>query len=108
MADISQLELDLDGGVELREVGMARAAANKQEMLELSRDVAEEIARLNGVVTSDDVRYRLNLAPSNKRDSQNWMGAMFTDRRVVWTGRYVKCKIPCNHANNIKVWRLAQ
>ena len=56
MADISQLELDLDGGVELREEGMARAAANKQEMLELSRDVAEEIARLNGVVTSDDVR----------------------------------------------------
>ena len=105
-----QLELDLDAAIEQRDLGMARAAAagDNRKMLALSRDVAEEIARLNGVVTSDDVRYRLNLAPSNKRDSQNWMGSMFKDRRFVWTGKYVKCRIPCNHANNIKVWRLAQ
>ena len=107
MAGMSQLELDLDGGVELREEGMARAATNQQEMLELSRDVAEEIARSNGVVTSDDVRYRLNLAPSNNLCSQNWMGSMFRDPRFTWTGDYVNSKIRRNHAAPIKVWKLA-
>jgi len=108
MSDLSQLELDLDGGVELREEGMARAATNRQEMLELSRDVAEEIARSNGVVTSDDVRYHLNLAPSNKQSSQNWMGSMFRDPRFTWTGDYVNSKIRRNHARPIRVWRLAR
>jgi hypothetical protein len=108
MSDLSQLELDLDGGVELREEGMAQAATNRQEMLELSRDVAEEIARSNGVVTSDDVRYRLNLAPSNNLCSQNWMGSMFRDPRFTWTGDYVNSKIRRNHARPIRVWRLAR
>ena len=105
-----QLELDLGAAIEQRGLGMARAAAagDNRKMLALSRDVAEEIARLNGVVTSDDVRYRLNLAPSNKRDSQNWMGSIFRDSRFTWTGDYVNSKIRRNHAAPIKVWRLAQ
>ena len=105
-----QLELDLGAAIEQRDIGMARAAAagDNRKMLALSRDVAEQIAAENGTVTCEDVRAALTLVPQHTRDSQNWMGSMFKDRRFVWTGKYVKCRIPCNHANNIKVWRLAQ
>ena len=105
-----QLELDLGAAIEQRDIGMARASAvgDNKRMLALSRDVAEQIATENGTVTCEDVRAALTLVPQHTRDSQNWMGSMFKDRRFVWTGRYVKCKIPWNHANNIKVWRLAQ
>jgi len=104
---LAQLELDLGGSIELREIGMARAAQSRQEMLEIARAVAEEIAREQGTVTSDDVRYRLNLAPSNIRDSQNWMGSIFRGGAFVWTGEYINSKIRRNHAAPIKVWRLA-
>ena len=105
--DGGQLQLDLDGGRELREIGMARAAQSRQEMLEIARAVAEEIAREQGTVTSDDVRYRLNLAPSNIRDSQNWIGSIFRGGGFIWTGDYVNSKIRRNHAAPIKVWKRA-
>ena len=38
---LAQLELDLGGSIELREIGMARAAQSRQEMLEIARAVAE-------------------------------------------------------------------
>ena len=111
MVQAIQLELDLDAAIEQRDLGMARAAAagNNKKLLAISREVAEQIATEKGTVTCEDVRAALTLMPQHhRRDSQNWMGSMFKDRRFVWTGKYVKCRIPCNHANNIKVGRLAR
>ena len=102
-----QLELSLGKGVVLREQGMNLAAMNNKEKLEAAREVAVEIAREKGEVTSDDVRYRLNLKPSDRRDSQNWMGSIFRDRRFSYTGRRIKSKIARNHAAEIKVWCLS-
>ena len=101
-----QLELSLGKGVVLREQGMNLAAMNNKEKLEAAREVAVEIAREKGEVTSDDVRYHLNLKPSDRRDSQNWMGSIFRDRRFAYTGRRIKSKIARNHAAEIKVWCL--
>ena len=106
MTMTEQLTLDLSAGLELREMGMALAAGNNARALEIARDVAVGIAQEQGTVTSDDVRYRLNLRPSNIRDSQNWMGSIFRDRRFVWTGRRIKSRIARNHAAEIKVWAL--
>ena len=101
-----QLELSLGKSVVLREQGMNLAAMNNKEKLDIAREVAVEIAREKGEVTSDDVRYYLNLKPSNRRDSQNWMGSIFRDRRFSYTGRRIKSKIARNHAAEIKVWCL--
>jgi len=101
-----QLELSLGKSVVLREQGMNLAAMNNKEKLEAAREVAVEIAREKGEVTSDDVRYHLNLKPSDRRDSQNWMGSIFRDRRFAYTGRRIKSKIARNHAAEIKVWCL--
>lgn len=111
MAQPIQLELDLGAAREQRDLGMARAAAagNNKALLAISREVAEEIAAKKGTVTCEDVRAALTLVPQHhRRDSQNWMGSMFKDRRFEWTGEYVTCRIPCNHANRHKVWRLAR
>ena len=99
-----QLELSLGKGVVLREQGMNLAAMNNKEKLDIAREVAVEIAREKGEVTSDDVRYHLNLKPSDRRDRQNWMGSIFRDRRFSYTGRRIKSKIARNHAAEIKVW----
>jgi hypothetical protein len=102
-----QLEFNLDSGLELKKLGMALAANNNTMLLKISRNAAERIALERGVVTSDDVRVHLNLRPNAKRDSNNWMGSIFRDKRFVWTGHYINSKLPLNHAAPIKVWRLA-
>lgn len=102
-----QLAFDEERGLQLKEIGMALAAENNKMLLLISREVAEKIAKEKGKVTSDDVRLYLNLRPSAKRDSNNWMGSIFRDRRFTWTGEYVRSKLPLNHAAPIKVWELA-
>ncbi|MAH51793.1 hypothetical protein CMI37_38610 [Candidatus Pacearchaeota archaeon] len=106
MEDGEQLELDLSAGIELRDMGMALAAGNNRMALEIARGAAEKICREKGVVTSDDVRQRLGLNPSDIRDSQNWMGSIFRVPQFIWTGERVKSRIPRNHAAEIKVWTL--
>ena len=102
-----QLAFDEERGLQLKEIGMALAAENNKMLLLISREVAEKIAKEKGKVTSDDVRLYLNLRPSAKRDSNNWMGSIFRDRRFTWTGEYVRSKLPLNDAAPIKVWELA-
>ena len=100
-----QLHIDLIQGQLLRDRGLALSAMPKAELLHLARETAYNIARIDGEVTSDDVRQALNIVPG-RANGANWIGSIFRDKRFEWTGRVISSKIPKNHAALIKIWKL--
>lgn len=88
-------------GLDLKQKGMARVAENNQEFLERARAIARKVCLEFDDVTSDDVRYRLNLTPLHP----NAWGALFAQKEWEFTGDRVRSTWPSNHGREIKVWR---
>jgi hypothetical protein len=77
-----------------------------EDWLYFARLEAVRIARIKGTVTADDVRaelYRRGITPKH----HNAWGAVFRDKRLVWTGKFRKSALPQGKGNMQRVWRLA-
>ena len=85
---------------------LAALARTDAAMLRLARVAAEDYARENGNVTTDDVRFLLNLPPGSQNEN-NWMGGIFPNGGMFRpTGEIRKSRIPTNHKAMIQVWEL--
>lgn len=88
----------------LADRGIALAEAKHSSQVGLARDIAEQIAKRKGTVTTDDIRrefVRLHL---------DWLGnaagSIFRDSRFEFAGDYIKSTVVVGHGNLIRVWKL--
>tara|TARA_Y100001968_G_C18710860_1_gene415609 strand:- start:129 stop:452 length:324 start_codon:yes stop_codon:yes gene_type:complete len=103
--------LDFMTGNVLKSEGMAAAAADKAELLQIARDAADWVATYGngyGTCTSDDVAMRMQMLGHKYGDLGNAAGSIFAGKKWRFTGDRVKSRRPSAHAREIKVWRLEQ
>ena len=86
-------------GLELRDAGIA--SLERHAWLHRARDLALEIALHNGTVTSDDVQARIDPPPH-----ENCVGALFKDKRLRSTGKWIQSRRPSAHGRFIQVWEI--
>jgi hypothetical protein len=86
-------------GLELRDQGIA--SVSRYPWVDRARVVALRLCMEWGTITTDDVHHVMEDPPHN-----NCYGAIFKDKRFVWTGEWVQSKRPEAHARVIRVWRL--
>jgi hypothetical protein len=93
-------------GLELKERG--QRSLERHRWVDDARLAAERICLyhrfdsiIQGWVTSDDLHDVMESPPHD-----NCYGAIFKDKRFVWTGEWVQSKRPEAHARVIRVWRL--
>lgn len=77
-----------------------------EDWLYFARLEAVRIARIKGRVTADDVRAELEKRNIHPKHSNAW-GAVFRDKRLVWTGKFRRSALPQGKGNIQRVWRLA-
>ncbi len=99
---MEQVEFDLQAARDARDEGIGKVASSNQEFLKHARFMAKEMAAVAGEVTADDVRRNVLLYPLHP----NAWGAVFKDKRFVWTGRYKQSAQVQGHGNMQRVWRL--
>ena len=87
-------------GLQLKEQGIA--SLERHEWVRIARNEAEHLCQYWGSVTSDDLHDEMAEPPH-----PNCYGAIFHDKRFVWTGRYVKSTRREAHGREIRVWRLS-
>ena len=99
---------DFASGNALKTEGMETAAANKAELLQKARGIAERTAQMRSdqCCTSDDVAMRMQYLGYRYGDLGNAAGSIFASKRWRFTGDRVKSRRPAAHAREIKVWRL--
>ncbi len=85
--------------------GMALAAANASEQLDIARQIAYELAfKGNGFVCMDDVG---KLLKEKGISVGPWCGSVFKEKgEWEFTGQRVNSHRITNHARELKVWRL--
>jgi hypothetical protein len=108
MNDEDQLLLfNATEGRRQKQEGMDLAAANRSDLLDYLRELAEQIAResLHGTCSIDDVFRRV--IPQGFRPEMlgNAAGSLFKYDKWEMMGRKNSKRIS-NHAREIKVWRL--
>ncbi len=88
-----------------KERGMAVAADHASTLLAKAREIAVEIARKKGEVTSDDVSIELGrrgwpdcLGPA--------AGSIFKTKDWAFTGKFVNSTRITNHSRLLRVWKL--
>ena len=98
---------DFERGGELKDEGMARAAAGRASLLAYARGLAVEIAmaRPDRCVTADDVQAALAERGVSVHALGNAAGALFAGGAWEWTGRWVKSRRAHAHHNPLRVWR---
>ena len=87
-------------GLELKEQGIR--SVSRHNWVNMARVWAEGFCRGRGICTTDDLHDVMGTPPR-----PNCYGAIFHDKRFVWTGRYVKSTRREAHGRVIKVWALA-
>lgn len=86
-------------------IGIALAGDNNARMVVKAKEIALEIATRKGTVTADDVMIEWCKQGGGIHDFGNSMGAVFRDRRLVWTGQYVKSIRIFAKGNMLRVWK---
>ena len=99
---VTSVQLALTG-LELRDQGIA--SLERHSWVDDARMEAERFCRGYGSVTSDDVHFIMDV---DYPPHPNCWGALFKDRRFIWTGEWVQSKRPEAHARMIRVWRLSR
>lgn len=87
-----------------RDLGMAMAAANNSELLELARQIALKWLRTHPTVSVEDVRLEIESHYSFR--AGNWMGSIFKHgdfRPVGWT----ETTHEGGHGRMVRVWARA-
>lgn len=86
--------------------GMVRAADNKNKLLSVAREIADDlVSRFPAGITADDVVHELVERGFDERCLGNSAGALFKARQWVWTGEFRKSKRAHAHSNLLRVWR---
>ena len=104
MTEIQNDLFSLPEGLRRKDEGMRQAADNDPTTLEYAREIAKMVARINGTVTADDVRLRLDesgyghLGPA--------AGSLFRGPDWIFTGDWRTSDRISNHARMNRVWRL--
>lgn len=93
-------------GEALKRAGMKRAAANKNELLTLAREIAVELAGILGTVTADDVQLELHRRGHSTTSLGNAAGSLFLGGQWQWTGEFKKSVRAISHGNLLRCWRL--
>lgn len=99
------LIFDAEDSRDRKRVGMARAATNRNVLLDKAREIARELARRDGETHSDAVSQELMqrgypdcLGPA--------AGSIFKTSEWVFTGRFVNSARITNHSRLLRVWAL--
>lgn len=97
------------GGQAGKEVGMARAASKKAELVQIARRIAREMA-VNGPVTIEDVCDRMAeqnypVWSGSKESPQNWKGSVFATPEFVCIGSLPSRK-EVSHGRHVRLWAL--
>ena len=87
-----------------KEEGMARAAAAKPELLAKAQEYARRIARMQGVVTADDVAAVMARHGMDYSQLGNAAGSVF--RGMVWTRETTRSVRPSTHGRILRSWRI--
>lgn len=84
--------------------GIRRVEENNQLFLKTARAIAANRCRVSvtGTVTCDDVR---KVCPVDPKHHNAW-GAIFRDKRFIFTGETRKSELTQGHGNLQRVWRL--
>jgi hypothetical protein len=90
-----------------KEAGMAAAAAARPELLAVAKDVANRICRAQGVVTSDDVAFRMAELGYQYERLGNAAGSVFRGE-FAWTGNVIASERASTHGRMIRVWKLKE
>ena len=90
---------------QLKEAGMAAAAATRKADLEFARNIAVEIA-VQGGITADDVGdvYFLQTGRDMAKVLGPATGSLFKTEDFKFTGERRNSKRLSNHARELKVW----
>ena len=103
--DDDQLELDMAKSIREKDRVLDHMSMAHKEWLEIARGVAVDIMLEKGDATADDVRFVMYAAKMFPRHHNAW-GAVFRDKRFVWTGEYRRSAVPDHKGNMQRVWRL--
>ena len=108
---------DLEEGRRRKEKGMAQAANNRSELLDIAREIALKCIRYgDGTCTTDMVAEAFAQQDLDYSELGLAAGSIFKGKKYwarhggkwVFTGKYVHTKRAVAHAREIKVWRFEQ
>ena len=98
-------QLSLEEGLQRKASGLAKVSSRGSHWLHEAREFAYSWARIYGEVASDIV---LDRCPIPEHLHNNTAGALFSDPRFVFTGRYRPSRRPSAHGREIKIWKLKE
>ena len=101
--------LNLFAGLELRDKGMAKAAASRNALLNLVRSHVELVARgrKNRIATANDIAAYLKTIGKDSTALGNAAGSVFRNNPSFEpTQSFVQSERPQSRARMIRVWRL--
>lgn len=96
-------EHGLAEGIRRRDAGLEKVTRNFNWWLDEAREVAYQIAKQKGQVTSDDIQ---SACPIPAGAHHNLMGAVLRDKRFKPVG-YMKSARPAAHARVIRIYCIA-
>lgn len=85
-----------------RDEGIDQVSSHNLGFMDAARSVARMLCRVQGTVTSDDVRKHSQVEP----DHPNAWGAVFRSKEFEFTGEYRQSKLVSRHGAMQRVWRL--
>src|SRR5215472_16015410 len=85
---------------------LALESLGRQELVEVARDIAEEIARKRGGVTADDYSRQMLQEGFDPNDLGPAAGCVFRDKRFKQSGEWRKSERVSNHASDLRIWVL--
>ena len=103
-----QLAFDLSAGVAAREAGMAQAAMNRSEILDIARRLIRQAAlgRVDRTATADDASEGLARMGFPANALGNAAGSLFRGKDWQFTDQWSPSHRITNHGHQNRVWRL--
>ncbi len=98
--------MSIEEGMARKEHGLDLVELSNEDFMIKMRQIAYNIAKTRGVVTSDDIRdaaANLGITPT----TPNAWGAVIRGHAFEFTGKMVKSRHTTNHARKINQYRLA-
>ena len=91
---------------QLKESGIAQAAAHRAKILAAARDVARKLAAERGTTNADDVAIELEKHGVDSTELGNAAGSIFRGKDWKFVG-FMKSVRVSRHRNQIRIWQLA-
>lgn len=96
---------DLEEETKQRDIGIKRAALASREAVRIAHDIAMELVRANGRVTSPEVLREFGKRhPDELPAERRFMGAVFSAKTWLPLG----WETTGSHRRPVRIWRLAQ